>query len=73
MKIQFENVGRNDKSWELDLKDVDIDTDEAEVAMLESIRRSGALLSSNVWLSGDLTGGYVNAGFHTVGKWRVAP
>lgn len=71
-KIVFENIGRDDANWTLKLN-VDIDTDEAEQAMLDSIRDSGALLSSNVWLSGDNTGGYVNAGFHTVGKWRVEP
>lgn len=72
MKVKFENVGRENRSWEVNMPD-NVTTGLMLTHLHDSVMRSGALLSQGVHIVPDesLHRGFVLAGFHEVGRWHV--
>jgi len=70
LRLHFEEVGRQKKSWHLDASDWDALTDRKIMA---SIRNSGALMSRDIeyTLCADSGAGSVYAGMRPVGRLRL--
>jgi len=70
LRLHFENVGRQKKSWHLDADDWDALTDQM---ILWSIQHSGALMSRDIEynLCADTGSGAIYAGMHPVGRLRL--
>jgi hypothetical protein len=65
MLVRFSNVGRNKKTWDAEIPCENGVLD--GVAMLKSIRKSGALMSRSVDI--DDVGNIVVGGYRVVGRW----
>lgn len=68
MTVQFENVGRNKKSWTADIEEINGDL------LMRQIRKHGALGSRDVsflWDDDTNEGVVVVGGFRQVGTFRV--
>ena len=76
MKVKFSNVGRGNKTWtsEVGVDDVKHDGGITFLDAVESqIHLHGGLISSSIDIAYDIekNGGSINAGFHTVGSFKV--
>lgn len=67
MKIHFEDVGRQKKTWTVELTEAEL----TEKRVLREIRKSGALLSQDIEFIIDGSQGRIYAGIRHVGRIRI--
>ena len=69
-RVRFENVGRDRKTWEVELCEIDYPS------LYQAVKKKKALASKEIdfdWIGNDDTKGIVLAGGREVGRFTILP